>query len=225
MVVDNFQKKSPPVENLRKQFADEDIVYRMRLRKLRNRLNPLVLVTASLALALLVVFYLQLARPVPEVLVAKQDLAEGTEISISDFDSVGIDLGLASDAYFSVDQFPAGGILARSIAAGEVLARSQVSQFSTPGYSVIKFKPELPIAESLQIGDQVSVWVVSGEQFEQLDPAVQISLGRLISVQPGEGLFADELPFVEISIPELTLPEVLKSMAAADRVYLVEPGT
>ena len=224
MVVDNFRKKSRTVENHRKHWADEAIVFLMRLRKLRNRLNPFSLVTASLALALLVILYMQLARPVPEVLVAKQDLAEGTEISISDFDSVGIDLGAASGAYFSIEQFPAGATLARSIATGEVLARSQVTQFSTPGYSVIKFKPELPIAESLRIGDQVSVWVVSGEQFEQLEPAVQISLGRLISVQPGEGLFADELPFVEISIPEVTLPEVLKSMAAADRVYLVEPG-
>ena len=222
--MDNFLKKSAPVENPYSQVTKKDIVYPMRLKRLRNRLNPLVLVTTALGVVLLVVLYMQLARPIPEVLVAKQDLAEGTELSIVDFDAVGIDLGIAAGSYFSIESFPSGGVLARSISAGEVLARSQVTEFATPGYSVIRFKPELPIAESLMIGDQVSVWVVRGEQFEQLEPAEQISLGRLISVQPSEGLFADDLPFVEISIPEITLPDVLKSMAAADRVYLVEPG-
>ena len=197
----------------------------MRLRRLKNRLNPVVLIALTLILGAIVVIYSQLARPIPEVLVAKKQLAEGAELSLSDFEAISLDLGSLSETYIPIEQFPIGSYLSRSISPGELLARSQVSEFATPGFSVIRFKPELPIAESLQIGDQVSVWIVSGEQFEQLEPAVQVSLGRLIGVEAGEGLFADELPFVEISIPEDTLPQVLKSMAAADRVYLVEPGT
>jgi hypothetical protein len=85
--------------------------------------------------------------------------------------------------------------------------------------------PELPIPRSLEVGDQVAIWVVRGEQFEDLDPAVQISLGRLMNVEASEGLFADEQPYVEITVPEVTLPEVLRSLAADDRVFLIEPAT
>lgn len=171
-----------------------------------------------------VIFISQFSRPIPEVLIAKQDLAEGAQLRISDFEAVGIDMGSAQDSYLSIDEFPAGNVLARSISKGEVLAKAQVAEFGPAGFTVIRFKPELPIAESLQIGDAVSVWVVQGEQFEQLEPAEQISYGRLMAVQTSDGLFADEQPYVEITIPEITLPEVLKSMAANDRVFLVEPG-
>lgn len=183
-----------------------------------------MLVTIGLAFAIAVVFYSQFSRPIPEVLIAKQDLSAGTSLDISDFEQVPIDLGRVQNVYFAVDQFPSGSVLDRSIAAGEVLAKSQITEFGPKGFTVIRFKPELPIAESLKIGDRVSVWVVQGEQFEQLEPAQQISSGRLMQVQESEGLFADEQPYVEITIPEITLPEVLKSMAANDRVFLVEPG-
>lgn len=196
----------------------------MRLRRLKYRLSPLMLVTIGLAFTIAVVFYAQFSRPIPEVLIAKQDLSAGTSLDISDFEQVPIDLGRVQNVYFAVDQFPSGSVLDRSIAAGEVLAKSQITEFGPKGFTVIRFKPELPIAESLKIGDRVSVWVVQGEQFEQLEPAQQISSGRLMQVQESEGLFADEQPYVEITIPEITLPEVLKSMAANDRVFLVEPG-
>lgn len=183
-----------------------------------------MLISIGLAFTVVVIFYAQFARPIPEVLIAKQDLSAGTSLEIDDFEPVAIDLGRAQSVYFAVDQFPSGGVLDRSIAAGEVLAKSQITEFGPKGFTVIRFKPELPIAESLKIGDRVSLWVVQGEQFEQLEPAEQISSGRLMRVQASEGLFADEQPFVEITIPEVTLPEVLKSMAANDKVFLVGPG-
>jgi hypothetical protein len=196
----------------------------MRLKRLKNKFNPLMLIAIGLLLTLAVVLISQFSRPVPEVLIAKEDLAEGTKLSITDFQAVGIDLGLAQESYVAIDDFPSGSVLARSISGGEVLAKAQITEFGPAGFTVLRFKPELPIAESMEIGDAVSVWVVQGEQFEQLEPAQQISFGRLMAVETSEGLFADEQPYVEITIPELTLPEVLKSMAANDKVFLVEPG-
>ena len=199
-------------------------VWGMKLRRLKNRVSPLLLITVGLTFALLTVLYLQFSRPVPEVLIARNDLARGATLDLTDFEIVGIDLGLAQDAYIPSNEIPTGGTLSKSITAGEVLAKSQITEFSPEGFTVIRIRPDLPIAESLQIGDQVSVWVVEGEQFEDLKPAEQISLGTLMTIQQSEGLFADEQPYVEINIPELTLPEVLKSMAANDNVYLVEPS-
>jgi hypothetical protein len=196
----------------------------MRLKRLKNKITPLMLIAIGLLLTLAVVLISQFSRPVPEVLIAKEDLAEGTKLSITDFQAVGIDLGLAQESYVAIDDFPSGSVLARSISGGEVLAKAQITEFGPAGFTVLRFKPELPIAESMEIGDAVSVWVVQGEQFEQLEPAQQISFGRLMAVETSEGLFADEQPYVEITIPELTLPEVLKSMAANDKVFLVEPG-
>ena len=196
----------------------------MRLKRLKNKVTPLMLITIGLLATLAVVFISQFSRPVPEVLIAKEDLAEGTKLSISDFQAVGIDLGLAQGSYVAIHEFPSGSVLSRSISEGEVLAKAQITEFGPAGFTVLRFKPELPIAESMEIGDAVSVWVVQGEQFEELEPAQQISYGRLMAIQTSEGLFADEQPYVEITIPELTLPEVLKSMAANDKVFLVEPG-
>ena len=199
-------------------------VYPMRLKKLKYRISPLMLITAGLAIALVVIFLSQLSRPIPEVLIAREDLAEGSTLSISDFETIGIDLGRAQGNYISPTEFPEGSILSKSISSGEVLAKSQITEYGPKGFTVIRFKPELPIAESLEIGDRAAIWVVRGEQFEEMQPAEQISLGRLMQIQTSDGLFADEQPFVEVTIPEITLPEVLKSMAANDKVFLVEPG-
>ncbi len=212
------------VDNTQIEFSKCCFLDAMRLKRLKNKITPLMLIAIGLLLTLAVVLISQFSRPVPEVLIAKEDLAEGTKLSIRDFQAVGIDLGLAQESYVAIDDFPSGSVLARSISGGEVLAKAQITEFGPAGFTVLRFKPELPIAESMEIGDAVSVWVVQGEQFEQLEPAQQISFGRLMAVETSEGLFADEQPYVEITIPELTLPEVLKSMAANDKVFLVEPG-
>jgi hypothetical protein len=196
----------------------------MRLKKLRNRINPLVLITAGLAMALVMVLIFQLSKPIPEVLIARENLAEGSRLSIEDFQTVGVDLGGAEKAYVAPSEFPEGGVLSKSISSGELLAKSLIAEYGPKGFTVIRFRPELPIAESLEIGDRAAIWVVRGEQFEEMQPAEQISLGRLMQIQTSDGLFADEQPFVEVTIPEITLPEVLKSMAANDKVFLVEPG-
>jgi hypothetical protein len=212
------------VDNTQIKISKCCFLVAMRLKRLKNKVNPLMLITIGLLATLAVLFIGQFSRPVPEVLIANEDLAEGTKLRIADFQAVGIDLGLAQGSYVAIDQFPAGNVLARSISKGEVLAKGQVAEFGPAGFTVLRLKPELPIAESVEIGDAVSVWVVQGEQFEELEPAEQISYGRLMAIQTSEGLFADEQPYVEITIPELTLPEVLKSMAANDKVFLVEPG-
>lgn len=196
----------------------------MRFKRLRGRLTPLVFITIGLATVLSVLVVLQFSRPIPEVLIAKKDIAQGATLTITDFEVASIDLGSAQDSYVLVNEFPEGASLAKSISEGEVLAKSQSAEFGPRGFTVIRFMPELPVAKSLKIGDRVGVWVVSGEQFEDLQPAEQIAAGRLMSIEENEGLFADEQPYVEITVPEITLPEVLKSMAADDRVFLVEPA-
>ena len=188
-------------------------------------MSPLLLLTIGLTAALLSLIFLQLARPVPEMLIAKRDLAQGELLEIANFEAAAIDLGKAQDSYIPFEEFPQGSSLAKSISKGEVLARSQITEVGPKGMTVIRFMPELPIPRSLEVGDRVAIWVVRGEQFEDLDPAVQISLGRLMKVEASEGLFADEQPYVEITVPELTLPEVLSSLAADDRVFLIEPAT
>ena len=196
----------------------------MKLRKIRRAISPLVLVSIGLSAALVVIAILQFSRPVPELLIAKRDLSAGQQLSIADFEAAGVSLPETNNSYFVAEQFPSGSVLGKSIAQGEILAKSQVQTTGPKGFTMIRFKPELPIANSLRIGDLVGLWVVSGEQFEQPEPALQLAVGRLVEVETSEGLFADEQPYVEITIPESTLPEVLKSMAAAQKVFLVEPG-
>ena len=183
-----------------------------------------MLISIGLSAVLLVIAFLQFSRPVPEVLIAKRDLSAGQQLSITDFEPAGVSLPENNSSYFMSEQFPSGSVLAKSIGRGEILAKSQVQATGPKGFTMIRFKPELPVANSLRIGDLVGLWVVTGEQFEQLEPAVQLAVGRLVEIQQSEGLFADEQPYVEITIPESTLPEVLKSMASDHKVFLVEPG-
>jgi hypothetical protein len=196
----------------------------MNLRKIRRVFSPLVLISVGLSAVLLAIAILQFSRPVPEVLIAKRDLSAGQQLSITDFEPAGVSLPENNSSYFMSEQFPSGSVLAKSIGRGEILAKSQVQATGPKGFTMIRFKPELPVANSLRIGDLVGLWVVTGEQFEQLEPAVQLAVGRLVEIQQSEGLFADEQPYVEITIPESTLPEVLKSMASDHKVFLVEPG-
>lgn len=196
----------------------------MRLKRLRYKLNPLGIVSALLLISLIAVLLSQWSKPLPEMLIAKRDLSLGQELRAEDFEVVGIDLGPAKNFYLEANQFRVGSVLTDSIDQGEVLSIDQVGMQGPKGFTAIRFKPELPVAESLEVGDQVSIWAVSGQQFDQLEPAEQLSQGLLVQIQASEGLFADDQPYVEVTIPEETIPQVLRSMAAEDKVFLVEPG-
>lgn len=194
--------------------------------KLRRRQGLLIPVTLALLIAILIAGYLYLARPLPEFLVAKRDLAAGETISEQDFSKVALDLGPVAISYLSPENILVGSKLSNPIRAGELVAIDNLNGFSAPGQTVIKFQPKLPLAQSLSVGDRVSLWRVQVESLGEALPAeLVVAIGTIQAIEFSEGLFNDELPFVEIALPEATVPFLLQSLSAGFDVYAVAPGS
>lgn len=194
--------------------------------KLRRRQGLLIPVTLALLIAILIAGYLYLARPLPEFLVAKRDLAAGETISEQDFSKVALDLGPVATSYLSPENILVGSKLSNPIRAGELVAIDNLNGFSAPGQTVIKFQPKLPLAQSLSVGDRVSLWRVQVESLGEALPAeLVVAIGTIQAIEFSEGLFNDELPFVEIALPEATVPFLLQSLSAGFDVYAVAPGS
>lgn len=194
--------------------------------KLRRGQRLLIPMTLGLILIILIAGYLYLSRPLPEFLVAKRDLAAGESISEQDFSKVALDLGPIAGSYLNPENILVGAKLSNPIRAGELVAIENLNGFSAPGQTVIKFQPKLPLAQSLGIGDRVSLWRVQEQSLgETLPGELVVDAGVIQAIEFSEGLFNDELPFVEISVPEGVLPFLLQSLSAGFDVYALAPGS
>lgn len=191
-----------------------------RITRIRSAIIIVVLVSTIIA------GYLYIARPLPEFLVAKRAIPAGQSITEQDFSTVSLDLGPISDFYLGPENFLPGAKLSNPLRPGELVSLNNLNGFSVPGNTVIKFQPKLPLSQSLDVGDRVMLWRVEVESLGLTQEAEQIvSAGTIQAIEFPEGLFNDELPFVEISLPERSLPLLLQSLSAGFDVYVVAPGT
>lgn len=195
------------------------------MKKLRRN-SPLTLGLSLVLLASVAIAgYLYLSRPLPEFLIAKRDIAAGQSLTEEDFSSVALDLGVVAGSYLQPDSFLPGARPSIAIKAGELVPVQSLNGFTVPGQTVIKFQPRLPLAQSLSVGDRVSLWRVEMESMGVANPAqLVVPAGTIQAIEFSEGLFNDELPFVEISLPESSLPYLLQSLSAGFDVYAVAPG-
>jgi hypothetical protein len=187
----------------------------IRIRRKISGWMVLTLIAISSS-GLLLLFSLN--KPLPTYLVAKRDLVPGELIQPSDFESVPIDLGPIAPKYLTsispklqiVSQVPAGELVPLS-RLGIELAKNQTG---------VRLIPSTKPASNVKPGSWVSIWQVI-EQDEKYQPELLVERAEVSAIAYGEGLFADELPEVEVILSADQATLLITALAAKFEVFVL----
>ena len=159
-------------------------------------------------------------KPLPEYLVAAGNLRPGQLLEIDDFETAGLELGPLASLYLKSDELPAYAAVSSVIRAGELVPAALLIEEIDPAFTALRFTPGLKPAESVKPGSWVSIWqVVEVEgvfETQRLVARAQVS-----AVVIGEGLFAAEIPEVEISVRIEDSALILSALSAEFDVYVL----
>lgn len=173
-----------------------------------------------MVLSLAAVGWFSLNRPLPEYLVARGELPAGTKLDLASFDSVALNLGTLENRYLKVDDFDPGLQLVDTVLVGELLPFSNTSLEIPNGQTSIRITPALEVSQNVSAGSWVSIWrVVEIEDNFQTELIVPRS--KVVSVLEPEGLFANNVPQVELLIDLNLATVVMESITAENDIYLL----
>lgn len=159
-------------------------------------------------------------RPVPEYLMATAAIKPGSPISLESTTGVEIDLGQVADSYLLASDFQPGIGVSRVVRAGELLSKADLTFETNPNLTSMRITPKLKPSAQVSSGVQVAIWQVI-EQEDGLVVERLVARAEVLDLIYGEGLFAAELPEVEIRISWDQSLLLLQAISAEADLYLL----
>ena len=157
-------------------------------------------------------------KPLPTYLVAKRDLVPGELLDFFDFESVPIDLGPVAEKYLS-SVSPNLQLLSQ-IPAGELVPISRLGINFAENQTAVRMIPSSKPSSNVKPGSWVSIWKVL-EQDDQYLPVLLVERAQVSAVEYGEGLFADQLPEVEVVLGSDQATLLITALAAKHEVFVL----
>lgn len=188
----------------------------MKLVKRRSA-TPLVAVLATAA-ALLVLAWV-LLRPVPEYLVASEDLASGTRVVPEQLIISRVDLGQSATGYLQPSEFRAGMVLTRPVLRGELLPASALADNVNPLFTQLVVQPSTMPPPQVRAGNRVALWAAAANS--GFGPRQLVSRAEVTALVEPQGLFSDAWPSVQLLIPRTSVAIVLQALATKQQIYLL----
>lgn len=188
-------------------------------KRLRARpSNTLLLIVGSVVILALVAFA-GLNKPLPSYLIAASNLAPGMQLTAQNTKTEQLDLGSLATAYVTAED-SAGFVLLQPVVAGELIPIRLLGRGLALGETSLRFTPALKPAGQISPGSRVAIWQVV-ELDEGFESQLLVQSALVTDLQFGEGLFAGELPEVEILLSEAFATLVLQSLASENAIYLL----
>ena len=188
-------------------------------KRLRARPSNTLLLIIGSVLFLLLVAFAGLNKPVPSYLIAASNLGPGMTLSTENTQSLKLDLGSLAQTYVTAED-SAGLVLLQPVAAGELIPLRVLGQGLASGQTSLRFTPGLKPAGQITPGSSVAIWqVVEIDEVFQSQLLVQRAL--VTDLQYGDGLFAGDLPEVEVLLTQGLATLVLESLASDADIYLL----
>jgi hypothetical protein len=188
-------------------------------KRLRARpSNTLILVVGSFVI-LVLVGIAGLNRPLPSYLVASSNLASGTQLQLGLVTAEPMDLGSIADNYATPSEID-GSYLVLPIPAGELIPKRALGQPLGFNQTSIRIIPNLKPASQITHGSRVSIWqVVESDGTFQSQLIVPSAI--VTDLIFGEGLFAAEVPEVELVLSREQATLVLQAVTSEAAIYLL----
>lgn len=171
-----------------------------------------------LAIASVGIAVISLNKPLPTYLVAKRDLVPGQSIQTTDLDMVELDLGSLAALY--AKEIPAGTALTSAVPKGELIPVSRFGRELAENQTAIRLVPSIKPSAAVVLGSFVSIWqVVEVEGLFQ--PEQLVARAEVASVEFGEGLFAEDVPEIEILLSKEQAMLLITALAADFDVFVL----
>lgn len=188
-------------------------------KRLRARpSNTLLLVIGSIVILALVAFA-GLNKPLPSYLIASSNLAPGMQLSAQNTRTEQLDLGSLASSYVTAEDL-AGFVLLQPVVAGELIPTRLLGRGLALGETSLRFTPALKPAGQITPGSRVAIWQVVKLE-DSFESQLLVRSALVTDLQFGEGLFAAELPEVEVLLSEAFASLVLQSLASDNAIYLL----
>jgi hypothetical protein len=188
-------------------------------KRLRARPSNTVILIVGSFIILVLVAIAGLNRPLPSYLIAASNLAPGTRLQPEMIITENLDLGSIAQNYATAEDI-VDKALVLPIASGELIPLRALGQPLERNQTSIRITPNLKPASQITSGSRVSIWqVVESEAgFESQLLVGQATVSELLF---GEGLFAGELPEVELIISREQAILVLQAVTSEAAIYLL----
>lgn len=188
-------------------------------RRLRARPSNTMLLILGTGTILVLLAVAGLNRPVPSYLIAAGNLPPGTSLSAENATETALDLKSLSETYATAEDVT-GMVLLQPVAAGELIPLRILGDQLATQQTAIRFTPKLKPAKPILIGSRVMIWqVVELESGFESQLLVQSAL--VTDLLYGEGLFAGELPEVELVVTDIEAQLLLSAISAESDIYLL----
>ena len=188
-------------------------------RRLRARPSNTVILIAGCFLVLVLVGIAGLNRPLPSYLIAAGNLGAGTVLTSELIRSESLDLGSVAQGY-ATDADLDGQALLLPVASGELIPRRALGETLASGQTSIRVIPDLKPASQITPGSRVSIWQVV-ELEDEFDPQLLVVSSLVSDIFLGDGLFAGELPEVELILSRGEAALVLTAITSESAIYLL----
>lgn len=188
-------------------------------KRLRARPSNTVILIAGSFLVLVLVGIAGLNRPLPSYLIAAGNLGAGTVLTSELVRSESLDLGSIAQGY-ATDSDLDGQALLLPVASGELIPRRALGETLANGQTSIRVIPDLKPASQITPGSRVSIWQVV-ELEDDFEPQLLVASSLVSDIFLGDGLFAGELPEVELILSRGEAALVLTAITSESAIYLL----
>jgi hypothetical protein len=188
-------------------------------KRLRAKPSNTVLLIAGSFIILALVAIAGMNRPLPTYLIAATNLAPGSQVSVDSVRVESLDLGSIAQNYATAADIE-NRYLILPIASGELIPLRALGKELGFGQTSLRITPGLKPASQITQGARVQIWQVVetevGFESQLLVPASQVT-----DLVYGDGLFAAEIPEVELIVTKDQAQLVLQAITAKSAIYLL----
>ena len=178
----------------------------------------MILIVGSF-LILVLVAVAGLNRPLPTYLIAASNLAPGTQLRSESLVIGALDLGSIAQNYVTTDELE-DSYLVLPVAAGELIPKRALGQGLGQNQTSIRIVPNLKPASQIVAGARAAIWQVV-EVEEAYESQLLVPSALVSDLVYGEGLFAGEIPEVELLITREQATLVLQALTKEAAIYLL----
>lgn len=176
----------------------------------------LVLIALAVAAVVIAIDRADVTQP---FVAAARDLAPGTVVAASDLVVVHVKVG--GDAYVADAEDAIGTVVSRAVGEGELLPAAALVDADAYGARTIPVKTSLPLAEAVERGAVVDLWVTVDHDAGPQSTLVGEALAVVDVKREGGGLAGSGAQTVYVAVPTDDVARVLEAVSTDGEIAVV----
>lgn len=157
-----------------------------------------------------------------EYLVSAGALPAGSAVTDEMLLPVSVNLGPSADKYLRVGELPTGSYLLGPVVPGQLIIKSMLASNIIDARVPLVITSKMPLPTALKPGGSVDLWVSEKLENNTFAPPYALVLGAEVAkILETTGMFAEDVPPVELWVPTEAIAPVLDAVDAGDSISLI----